>query len=323
MSHLMQEKRFASKVSNPWWANGENYIYKDVTNNSLFELSKCDFEVTLHSVKDRHGDDIKNHFYLENNDNGAILRLSKGRFTPIQPKDFFDKIDKLGDIESICGIGKGEKIIFNLLGKQFNIGEGNTHNSNISCLLPLDGTKKPTIGLNDKRVECNNTFVQWYGNLANETTFTAKQTKSCSAKIDNFVSTFLELQEKQTSLHNTFKNLANIEFSPDKQMTLISSFFDDKESATSINKMRQVAEILKNNATTSKVPAAQKGTGYELFNAVTFYTNHASSLKKNTDREESLLFGSSQSFAEKSLNLILDMEPTKIRNENLVRSITL
>lgn len=304
MASNMELKMFASKVSNPWWAvKDDNYVHPDVSNEELFRLSGADFPVELVDLK-QYDENFDGYFLLRNQRTGKVLRQCKGRLTPLQSETFFQKITQLGNITDIGAIGQGEKVFFSLDAGSFTIGEGNTHKSFINAVLPHDGTMKVTLGTGDFRIECQNTFNAWKRTLKESSFLAAKQTADCENKIDGWVKVFLEMQDETKTLHENFVELAKKRFSPDTQANLIQKIFDEKENTRSVNQQKMLAQIIGDNA--SKVTPDLKNTGYDLFNAVTYYTSHESTIKANTERLDTVMFGSAQKFAEKAFNILLN-----------------
>lgn len=89
MAHEMEQKMFASRVSNPWWAvAGENYCYPNATNEELFEKSKlAEFKYNSEPIE-VNGEVVPNEFIIFNSyfagkpgyhHKGAHIRTCKGR----------------------------------------------------------------------------------------------------------------------------------------------------------------------------------------------------------------------------------------------------
>lgn len=323
MAANMENKMFATKSEKqPWWAKEEeNYSFPNATNRELFSASKADFNVSLHPVYDRNGATIQDYSHLVNDNNGATLRVCKGRFVPNQSEAIFSILDQLGEMESCGAIGNGEKVFFNMAGDMYNVGEGNTMQTHIVSALPHDGTMKLTLGLSTVRVECANTFTQWKKSLNADEVFSTKQTARAGDRLGLWVNAFNEMREANQTLQDKFKTLAKMKFSAESQAAIISALYGEKESTRSKNNMAKLAQIIGDNA--SKIPPGQRGTGWDLFNGVTYLTTHENSLKKNTDRLESSLFGTSQKFAEKAFDLILGSTPDSMVQETGNRVLSL
>jgi len=322
MSANMERKMFATKSNiQPWWAkNGENYVFENVSNEELFHLSKADFPVKLVNL-DQYNEKFKDYYLLINEVTGDVLRQCKGRLQPMQSLTFFNKITQLGNITDIGAIGNGEKVFFSLDAGEFSIGKGNTHKTFINAVLPHDGTMKVTLGTGDFRIECQNTFNAWKKSLKEGEFLAAKQTATAEGKVDKWVKTFLEMQEESKNLRLNFLELAKRKFSPNSQAIIIQKLFDEKDNTRSLNQQKMLAQIIGDNA--SKIPSSQRGTGYDIFNGVTYLTSHESVIKKNTDRLEAVLFGTAQKFAEKAFNIIIGSVPDEVIEEReFARTIT-
>jgi len=327
MAANMDLQLFASKNAAAWWWNDsmENHVFPNATNRELFELSKADFPVEIVPIFKKDGSEIPGYFILENTRTGAALRMAKSRFQALQSETLFEKLDQLGNITDIGAIGQGEKVFFSLDAGQFEIGEGNTHKQFINAVLPHDGTMKITLGLGDFRIECQNTFNLWKRSLDSTEILACKQTANAEAKIDGWVKAFQEMQAENETLKEKFKRLASMKFSAESQAGIIGKLFGgdkDKPSTRSINTQKMLAEIIADNA--SNVSQDVRGTGYDLFNGLTYWTSRGMGLKANTSALESVMFGSGQKLAETALNLILESIPDGIipNRENLVRTIT-
>lgn len=144
MAANMENKMFASKISNP-----------TISNQELFEKAEIDFSVTLKNLSEWN-EKFKDYNILINDRNGEALRMAKGRFQVMQTQTMQNKLSPLGEIESCGAIKNGEKVFWNMAAEKFSIGEGNTHNTHISIILPLDGTMKITFGISDTRIQCQN-----------------------------------------------------------------------------------------------------------------------------------------------------------------------
>jgi len=323
MSANMERKMFASKTKNPWWSFGnknENYVYPNATNEELLVLSKADFPVNLVDLS-QYNEKYDGYYLLENGVTKDILRQCRGRFQPLQTTKFLSKISPLGNITDIGAIGKGEKVFFSIDAGSFSVGEGNTHKSYINAVLPHDGTMKITLGPGIDRIECQNKFNIWKKSLKEGEFLATKQTTSAGDKIDKWVKTFIELQQEVDNMKDNFLKLAKMKFSHDSQAQIIQKLFDEKDNTRSLNQQKMLAQIIGDNA--SKIPSSQRGTGYDIFNGVTYLTSHESVIKKNTDRLEAVLFGTAQKFAEKAFNIILGSVPDEVIEEReFARTIT-
>lgn len=129
------------------------------------------------------------------------------------------------------------------------------------------------------------------------------------------------MQNEKTSLQEKFIQLAKMKFNSDNMARIISKIYDDKENTRAKNNMDRIAQIIGDNA--SKIPPGQKGTGYDLFNGITYFTTHESTIKKNTSRLESTMFGTAQKFSEHALNIILAEKPDSMINDKFTRSLTI
>ncbi len=308
-ANMEKYKMFASKTKNPWWAKGDKFVHPNATNEELFHLSGADFPVELVDLS-QYDPKFANYFLLRNTVNGEVLRQCKGRLTPMQSQNFFDKITQLGNITDIGAIGNGEKVFFSIDAGGFSIGEENTHRSFINAILPHDGTMKVTLGTGDFRIECQNTFLAWKRSLNESDILQAKQTTTCEGKINGWVKAFQEMKDETKSLHENFVTLARKVFSAETQSKIIQAIFDNKENTRSENQQKMLAQIIGDNA--SKVSSDLRNTGYDLINGVTYYTSHVSPIKQGTERSEALAFGSAQKFAEKAMLILLQYQPDEL-----------
>lgn len=262
-------------------------------------------------------------------DTGDVLYNCGAGYTPIQNEDalaFAEFLVQEGAavFHTIGAIGKGERIFASLKNPKGDYSvKGNRHESYVNVANSHDGTLRLIIAFGDFRIECRNTFNAFLRTLSDESIkFTTKHTKNAAARMAEMKKNFAEVLKHMDDVKEKMLFLST------KQMSVraMESFFDtiigvteEKLDEASAQKRKQrdlLFEILETNANECTYDA--RGTAYEAFNVISYYTDHLTQVRKTNGRDEvaaratSSIFGSGQKMKEKAMKILLTADGKEI-----------
>ena len=284
-------------------------------------------------INDR-GFSVPNHYAIYRTDkdnNEGIIGIVGSKYTPIQNKYMFDFCDTLlenvdGAHYESAGILNTGSRIWVLARVPFDYGIGkDKHRTYLLFENSHDGSLSGTVRLTDVRVVCNNT-LQFA--LRNGTSFSSvvkvKHTASAEKKLEQLKTFWTGIKQNVQTLKKKLERLA--EKKVDKKIfknTMTKLFGEDwSDSTRKQNVALEIARIFDNND--NNAFPEQKGTGYNLLNAITDHTDHYRSTRVSSSsrytqeqaRADSSLSGAGSTLKSKALEVILEECETPEKSSN-------
>lgn len=166
----------------------------------------------------------------------------------------------------------------------------------VTALNSHDGTTGVGFGVSNTVMSCQNQFYSMMKTL--------KKTRHSGSVVDRvhiMAENLMSVYAQEEKMIGTFRKMTGQMLTPKTVQGLITELFgvdpNDKEEDLSTRKQNQIQafsrDVLKETSEKGK-------TVWGLFNAVTYYTNHTTILKRGTDRTQYLLAGTGNNFNQKA-----------------------
>lgn len=267
---------------------GNNFNYEKISKieNKLFEVEK----ILLPSPIDKEGRIYENAgaFGIYRQDTRKVLGVTKGVFTPTQPKNIFKTF-----LESILELNidsnnlnyyelkGGSKILFNLeIAKTTNKNEAGKIDDivyNLGFITGFDGSTKSQVFLESSRLICSNGM-----RIKNkEFTLSKKNTINNNISIRDFINNISKVLKEVKDYVRFIEKLNKINIGKTDVENFIISCLDIKDTKNVSSQMQRKARKL-NEAISIEIDR----TGYNAFallNGATYYTNHMCKTKSLND----------------------------------------
>jgi phage/plasmid-like protein (TIGR03299 family) len=241
----------------------------------------------------------------------------------IQNKYMFDFVDALIQTEASKGahyetagaLGNGERIwcLARINGEIDVAGLGDKHETYMLFASSHDGSLAATCKLTTVRVVCQNTLSQSINGAG--ASLRIKHTTEAAHRLEAAKRLLVNADLSIKTLEDKLNELAARKVSKDSLMASMKRIFGDFENATTKrieNKVNDVLHLFERNDNNA-FPEI-RGTAYNLFNAVTEYTDHSASVRHTgiktglsdmVIRSENALFGTAAALKENALDVIL------------------
>jgi len=316
----------------PAWHNLGQIVDKAQNWQEAMSLAQLDWTVSKHQLISPINGELVPAWGIFRDDNQAMLGTVGNVYTEMQNKFAFDFIDTILEAEgsahyvSAGALGQGEQIwcLASINGQTDITGTGDYHNHYLLFTTSHDGSKSTVCKLTTVRVVCNNTLNQalrMSGELTKVKHTKTGQDKLTAAK--NLVSGAImgidAITEKLRELNKRMVSKGSI-------TTVMKRLFGDfEESKRSENKAVEVLRLFESND--NDMFPENRGTAYNLLNAITEYTDHFSGVRQTESRQgmtelqmrsENAMFGNGSDLKEKALEII--MESTANDNRKMERS---
>lgn len=255
-------------------------------------------------------------------DNGEFLGQVGNIYTPIQIKYAFEMCDALMEVEngahyeSAGVLGKGERffVTARMSHCDFHVTEGDKHESYLLFVSSHDGSLSAQAKIITTRVVCNNTLTS------------ALREQGVAARIKHTTSAEMKLEQAKKfmssatgniiSMEEKFRLLSTRKIEKRSMMNVLNKLFDVKiDDEIGTRKKNTIIDILDLYADNdNNTFPEQKGTAYNLLNAVTNWSDHKRGVRSTGKREgqtedqlrsESAIFGTGEDFKRSALNTIL------------------
>lgn len=250
----------------------------------------------------------------ENKDAAEFLGVVGEDYTVMQHGEGFKTIDQL--MQSVDGahyetagvLGNGEQVwALADLNLGYSIGD-DVHKNFVLFVTGHDGSMAHRYSLCDERVVCKNTLRMALAEKG--LTASIRHTKNASARLIDARAAMNGIQAQVTTLADRMNALAGRKVSREALTSIMDRLFpktqkDDKQvsSARRDNILADVLRIYEGND--GNAFPEQRGTAYNLLNAITNYTDH-----ERSSNQESAMFGSGDALKAKALEVILEASRT-------------
>jgi phage/plasmid-like protein (TIGR03299 family) len=258
----------------------------------------------------------------------VMLGCVGDQYTTIQNKYAFEFVDTLLEADdqaryiSAGALGKGERIwCLAQIDGEFDVtGTGDVHKNYLLFTTSHDGSLASTCKLTTVRVVCNNTLTQA---LKMGGVYTMiKYTKDAKIRLEAARKLITGANVSIKSLEDKLRELSKRNVTREIFATVMKRIFGDWEEKSANGqaiarietKIAEVAKLYESNDH-NQFPEV-KGTGYNLLNAVTEWTDHQSGVRHTDAREtmsddqiraENSLFGTGASLKETALDVIYEV----------------
>lgn len=298
--------------------------------STAMELAGLNWQVVLQPIFARRPNDkvvtqVSGNAAFRSTD-GAVLGIVGADYQPIQNRYAFDFVDSLleaengAHYESAGALGCGERIwcLARVPNSDFNVLGVDPHQMYLLFATSHDGSMSAVAKLSDVRVVCQNTFNTA---LAHAGTFARiRHTKNAMAKLDECKSIMRGVAIDAKQLGDKLNMLAERRMMRESMNAILDRLFpkpDPKQNQTRRdNLISEVLSLYESNDE-NKI-ASIRGSAYNLFNAVTQYTDHYRTARLTEDkklagytldkaRAEAAMFGSGESLKTDALETILQL----------------
>lgn len=262
-------------------------------------------------------------------DTKQFLGSVGGQYTPIQNEYAFTFVDTLLEAAgnahyvSAGALGHGERIwclakvngTFGIQGTQ-----GDEHETYLLFETSHNGSKAVTCKLTTVRVVCQNTLTMAL--QGSGATLRVKHTHNAESKLEAARKLMTGVNVQLKDLENKLNSLATRKVTKESYLEIMRRLFGDVEEKSKEGKATariegKIAEITKLfDFNDGNAFPEIRGTGYNLLNAITEYTDHYASFRRTegkalrTDdqiRAENAMFGIGADLKENALQVIYDV----------------
>ncbi len=251
-------------------------------------------------------------------DNGVFLGTVGEDYTPINHAQGFELIDALvGSVdgahyETAGVLGKGETV-WGLADLNQRIKIGGSDDMNVFLLFSTshDGTRSYNFRIVMERVVCQNTLDIALGEKT-KASFTVRHTSGAQKKIADCHAVLANMGNDIKRVEDKLNFLAQRKLTREAMVTIMDRLFPKRVKAdgdTPVNSTRRdniIGDILKvYELNDGNAFPEQRGTAYNLLNAITNYTDHERSTQNgDLGRAESAMFGSGNRLKTQALEVI-------------------
>ena len=250
-----------------------------------------------------------------NKDAAEFLGVVGEDYTVIQHDEGFKSIDAL--MQSVDGahyetagvLGNGEQVwALADLNLGYQIGD-DVHKNFVLFVTGHDGSMAHRYSLCDERVVCRNTLKMALAERG--LSASVRHTKNAQNRIIDARAAMAGIQGQVTTLAQRMNFLANRKVTREAMTSVLDRLFpksrddngDARDTSRRTNILADVLRLYESND--GNAFPEQRGTAYNLLNAITNYTDHERSSKEN-GRAESALFGSGDALKGKALEVIME-----------------
>jgi len=250
------------------------------------------------------------------NDNGAFLGAVGEQYTPIQHQRGFEMIDALvrskdgAHYETAGVLGEGEKV-WGLADLKLAVTVGDdVQNGYLLFSTSHDGSMSHQYKTCLTRVVCQNTLNVALGEKT-RSVFRIKHTRNNGDKIADAHTALAGISADVSSMEQKLNFLAARKVTKEAMVSVLDRLFpakkdDDGKPVDSTRRDNILTAILHNYESNDRNAfPEQRGTAYNLLNAITEHTDHERSTRGN-GRAESALFGSGDALKSKAFEVLLE-----------------
>jgi phage/plasmid-like protein (TIGR03299 family) len=266
-------------------------------------------------------------------DKVALLRSDTGAYVATVGKDFgvVQPSKAFAFCDALVGTGQASYESAGLLGERgtrmwlllrvpkadFTIGGQDEHRTYLAFAQGFDGSMLLSSYLTNVRIVCQNTLIASFSGACSR--FATKHTKNVEARMDAAIDYFAQLADQTATTKQRLEFLLSRRVTRESLTAVLDRLFPipagkterATRSANNIDAILRRFEANDNNAFPS-----QRGTAYNLLQAMTGYADHERGVRDTdgqgeaANRAESALFGSGQAFKSQALSVILEESET-------------
>jgi phage/plasmid-like protein (TIGR03299 family) len=302
------------------WHNLGTVTGKYMTWAEILAAGGLDFDVNKEQLFDANGNAVKAYGTFRS-DNHAFLGAVGETYTVINHAAGFEMIDALvGSVdgahyETAGVLGAGE-MVWGLADLQLTARVGDdVQNGYLLFSTSHDGTLSHTYRTCLTRVVCNNTLNVALGEKT-KSVFRIRHSKNSVSRLQDAHDALSTIQGDVQTMEQKLNFLATRKVTRESVTDIFDRLFPKRKDADGqdINTTRRannLAEILAAyESNDGDAFPEQRGTAYNLLNAITNYTDHSRSAHNakgnGTGRAESAMFGSGDRLKSSALEVILE-----------------
>lgn len=255
-------------------------------------------------------------------DDNQMLGSVGSVYNPIQIKYAFEFVDTLmqaengAHYESAGVLGNGERffVTARLPHCDYEVTEGDLHQSYLLFSSSHDGSLAAQAKIVQERVVCSNTLG--FALREKGTAARIKHTTNADYKLEQARKMMKKTSMNIKEIEEKLKSLAVRKVEKRTMMNVLNSLFDinleDEVGTRKKNTIMDILDIYADND--NNAFPQQKGTAFNLLNAITNHTDHKRGVRQTKGREnqspdqlraDSALFGEGEKFKQKALNTII------------------
>jgi len=304
---------FTGRGITPWHRLGVT-LDGVLTWKEAVEKSNLNWKVEKKPLYNEKGEIVPVYGIFRDVDNVFLGSVGE-RYETIQNEYAFSFIDALiGDdlahYDSAGALGKGEVIFCSayLPSANYEIVEGDLHQTYLLFKTSHDGSMSAICKLTDVRVVCNNTLTQAL--KAGGFNIKVKHTRNAQEKLNLAKNLIIGSQKTAESIRDKMKELSKKKVTRKNMENILLKLFPTREGELATRTKNNISDLLNLYESNDKNAFPEiRGTAYNLLNACTEYADHVKSVKggENIDkaRVESSLFGSGEKFKSEAIEYII------------------
>jgi len=253
-------------------------------------------------------------------DNDVFLGAVGAGYTPISHATGFELVDALvasvegAHYETAGVLGQGERV-WGLAALNQRIQVGSADDLNVYLLFSTshDGTLSYNFRIVVERVVCQNTLGIALGERT-KASFSIRHTSKAQDRIDDAHRVLADMGDDIARIQDKLNFLAGRKMTREAMGTIMDRLFpkrtkDDGETPVNATRRENIlADVLKiYELNDGNAFQDQRGTAYNLLNAITNYADHERSTRGNgMGRAESALFGSGNQLKDRAFEVIVE-----------------
>lgn len=239
-------------------------------------------------------------------------------FQTIQPLEAFQFLDNLAENNEAhyisAGLIGGTKmfVLMQVPSASFEVTDGDKHDTYMLFAQGFDGSMQLITKLTVTRVECQNTMMIALSD--GKFALKIKHTKNAKVRLESASKLLSGVTQDAKSMEEKLRLLAKRQLKRQTVTDILDRIFPKNEDAKNQTRLDNIkADVLtlfeKNDGNKFK---EQRGTAFNMLNAVTQYIDHERSTKSNGHtveykRAESAMFGSGERLKAEAFDIILKM----------------
>ena len=286
------------------------------------ELAHLDWEVTAEPIRTDFGV-VDGYSAIVREDRPAtVLGIVGDGYEIIQNRAAFDFTEALLETgalyESAGALGRGERVwvLARIPQADFEVGNGDQHQSFLCFATSHDSSLAATVKVTDVRVVCQNTLAMaLHGNGAN---LKIRHTKTASDRLNAAQRMVSNTVQSSRSLADKMQLLAKRRLTRASIGEILDKLFPrPAEGASQARRDNMLADVLAAyEHNDGDAFPEQRGTAYNLLNAITNYTDHVrgaritdnrAGMSLQQARAENAMFGTGARLKEQALDVIYQL----------------
>ena len=314
MAHEIESMSYTNEV--PWHGLG-TYVQDAPNVEEILRLAKLDWEVRKLSIfanNTREGTElsIPDNFALMRMSDMKFLSIVGPRYRPVQNTkafQFFKEFVEKGDATmETAGSLAGGKRVWGLanLKDSFTLAGGDKVNGYLLVMSPHEQGKSLLIKFTTVRVVCQNTLALALSVNGNK--YTMRHTEDFGTYEMRKAKEVLGIaREQMHEFKERAQTLKKLTVRPEDVRAIFASLFQPQTPESDLVKsFKEVAnpKLLRVMDIYQKAPGADPGTGWGVFNAVTYFTDHVAG-KTSDARLLNAWVGKNADLKEKTLEMLL------------------